>query len=645
MTLPKNTYFLNLIKPANDTPYYTFKKAEHELVLLKKLEDEKIFYNNTLYEKDFFYYHKLDDFIQKIYTLRNEYIQTNFNWYFNTKKSSDPVNFPIIKYFEFDPDNSDEIPYLTKYQYDILVTAYKYEFAYPLTEDLLDPEKSYIDVVRPLIIKDLFKDWFYVVGWKAIKPVHPTFSLSLHANYDDEKIDDKLVFRTSYSPLDEGTRLKLEWLEEYDEQKKFNEFDINCKTNSYYTRYIPYNEVYNKDYPEEKKFKTDLIHDFTEEEIQENYSAMIDKEKPAMDKWNYVMLNEKNRTAVFDFFEELEIIENTEEKYMYPNYYYEDQDSDIWTGKMVEGLILEVLNNPRYLLIMPLVDIYFEIFRSKGWYFQDETFCQWTPNTKKLLKQLKYFDLSYERQYYYAKNDWLTDDFLECEDLDLEEHYDDEYYALGLSLFLFIWLNGVMYYSLLYWFAELNIPFTSPSLLPNFYNGLKEWIFLGLDQKYLRQFFCPEVYYGLELKRPRSRLITTKLRLPLKFYEEGYYTYNKRRSRKLLPRSILDQLCYELDERDYGLETIHYEIFFFGRRHLLFNLRVPFVEPTYYDIWTKKPVILHLMIIEWINKILWFIFKPAFLLFDYLFPVYVTYCDLDENGQERFTTLRKKRYN
>src|SRR3990167_2905768 len=136
MKLKKIFYFLNLIKPADDAQYYTFKKAEHELVLLKKLEDEKIFYNDTLYEKDFFYYHKLDEFIQK-----------NFTWYFTFKRSSTNLKFPIIKYFEFDPNNSDEIPYLTKYQYDILVKAYKYEFAYPLVDDLLDPEKSHIDAV------------------------------------------------------------------------------------------------------------------------------------------------------------------------------------------------------------------------------------------------------------------------------------------------------------------------------------------------------------------------------------------------------------------------------------------------------------------------------------------------------------------
>lgn len=641
MKLTKIIFFLNLIK-GTEKGYYTFKKSEHELVLLKKCEDDKIFYNNKLYEKDFFYYHKLDDFIQKIYTLRNEFIENNFHYFFSFSRKFFMFKFPIIKYFEFDPNNSDEIKNLTRDQYELLIKAYKYEFEYTPFEDLLDSEKNHRKSIRP-IIKDLFTDWFYVVGWKSIKPVHPTFSLSLHANYDDEKVDGELVFRTSYSPLEESSRLKLEWLEEYDEQKKFNEFDINCKTNSYYTRYIAYNEVYNKEYPEEKKFKTDLIHDFTEEEINENYANMVDKEKIAMDKWNYVMLNEKNRTAVLDFFEELEIIENTEEKYIYPNYYYEEQDSDIWTGKRIEGLILEVLNNPRYILVMPLVDAYFEIFRSKGWYYQDESFCQWTPNTKKLLKQLTYFDLSYERQYMFAKNNWLTDDFLECEDLDLEEHYDDEYYAFGLGVFLCIWLMGVTNYTVIYWLSDLNIPFNSPSLLPSFYNNLKTWIFLELDQRNYRQLFSPEVYYGLELKRPRSRLITTKLRLPFKFYEEGYYTYNKRRSRNMLPYSILDKLCYELDERDYGLYHINREIFFFGRRHLLFNLRVPFVEPIYIDIYTKKEVKLYKIVGELLGRFFRFIFKPLFIVLDNIFPKYMEVYELDENKTERLVKIRIKR--
>ena len=78
-------------------------------------------------------------------------------------------------------------------------------------------------------------------------------------------------------------------------------------------RYKVYNEIYYKDYPEKKKFKTDLIHDFTEEEIQENYENMFNKEKSAMEKWNYVMSNEKNKKAVLDLLSKLESIEVSHE--------------------------------------------------------------------------------------------------------------------------------------------------------------------------------------------------------------------------------------------------------------------------------------------------------------------------------------------
>jgi hypothetical protein len=580
----KVTFINNFFKSTTDK-YYTFKKSEHELILLKQFEDGKIFYNNKLYDKDFFYYHKLDNFVQKIYQLRNEFIKDGFSFYFSSlQKLFRVFRVPFIELWEFDPnDSSDEIHNLTRDQYEILVKAYKYEFDYLPRIDLLNPYKKFKDPVKP-IIKDLFCDWFYVVGWHAIKPVYPTFSPSLHAHYDDE-IKESLVFRNDYSPLDEGTRMKLEWLEEYDEKKKFDEFDINCKTNSYYTRYISYNEVYNKDYPDEKKFKTDLINDFTEEEIKQNYENMINKEKTAVEKWNYVMLNEKNRTAVLNFFEELESIEVTYEKIFYPNYYYEEQDSDIWLGKRIEVLLHNLLNDPRYILVKPLVDAYFEIFRSKGWYHEDESFLktEWSPTTKKLLKQLMYFDFSYERQYMFAKKNWLTDDFLEIEFEEADEHLEDEYWAFGLGLILGIWLMLVSLYTIICWFSDLNIPFNSPSFLPKFYHSLKACIYVEDYEEELRQKLCPEIYYGIELRRPRSRLITKRVVLPAKFYEDIHYRFSKKRARGFLPYSILDILSKELDERLYGIDTIYYKLRRYGIRKNIVNWRVPFVEPPAHD--------------------------------------------------------------
>ncbi len=164
----------------NDTKYYTFKKIEHEVLLLKKLDDNKIFYNNTIYDRNFFYYHKLEGFMEQIYELRDEYIIENLDMIFlrsqtrlsikqriktrikNTFKfikgplrsiksilySKRNKNFDfaesesLINFIDYDPTNCDEITGLVKDQYDILVTAYKYEFEYLLDFDLLNPKKK-----------------------------------------------------------------------------------------------------------------------------------------------------------------------------------------------------------------------------------------------------------------------------------------------------------------------------------------------------------------------------------------------------------------------------------------------------------------------------------------------------------------------
>ena len=50
-------YFFKFNK--SNTKYYTFKQEEHEIVLLKKLDDNKISYNSQIYENDFFEYFEL----------------------------------------------------------------------------------------------------------------------------------------------------------------------------------------------------------------------------------------------------------------------------------------------------------------------------------------------------------------------------------------------------------------------------------------------------------------------------------------------------------------------------------------------------------------------------------------------------------
>ena len=119
---------------------------------------------------------------------------------------------------KFDPNESDEISNLTLSQYEILVKAYKYEFEYQLKFDLVNPDIKLDNLTFKPLVKEFFYDWFYIVGWRSIKPVYPTFSPSLHYHYEDAR-EDKLVFRSRYNPLYAGMRPYVEFLEEYDEQK------------------------------------------------------------------------------------------------------------------------------------------------------------------------------------------------------------------------------------------------------------------------------------------------------------------------------------------------------------------------------------------------------------------------------------------
>ena len=565
-------YFFKFTKVK--TSYYTFKQEEHELVLLKKLDDNKIIYNSQIYDKDFFEYYKLEAFVQKIYDIRDFELKGLFkNYYENAKKKK--YHREILNPNPWESLNWEN---LTLTQYNMLVKCYKYDICYPFKYDLLDPE---LEIPRDTKITTLFNDWFYIVGWKSLKPVFPIFkTLGIQVYYEDEPwtVDKKLVVRHEYDPFDEGTRPLFESYEEYDEQKKFNEFDFNSKTNSYHMRYKAYNEVYYKDYPEEKKFKTDLIHinDFTEEELQENYENMINKEKPAIEKWEYVMLNEKNRKAVFDFFSKLESIEVSEEILEYPKWtwwYEELQDSDTALAKKIEKQVDELLNNPRYLLIMPLVDAYFEIFRTKGWYDEDQSFVQYYPTNKKILKHLAYFDFSYERHYKFAKEEILIYDYV---DVDLEEFEDDLFWC---AFFLFIWLNGVMLYTFCFWFMHYNYHDTLFQIVPEYLNSVTNYII----QK-------PKIYYGLELRSPRSfygrkrycKPCFTKYRFsvgrPTNFFFDSHYRLRLNSSHNWAPFSILDKLCEDLDEKDYGLKKIDEDMRAFSYKYGIYRLRIYGIE-------------------------------------------------------------------
>lgn len=675
MRITKINYFFNFRK--KNIEKYTFNKEEHEIILLKKLDDNKIFYNNIIYEENFLYYHKLEHFINKIYRLRDEFIILSFKAQYKSliknKKSKKYFYGYKGKYVNLNAILRKGA-LLDRWQYDILVKAYKYEFIYLLDYDLLDSNRKPIFHELPYfkrpLINSFFKDWFYIVGWNSIKRVYPVFERPLHSHYKEIlRKKEQTSFRDSYSHKDLGalkdigTELKMEWIQEYDPQKKYDEYDINCKTNSYYTRYIPYNEVYNKDYPEEKKFKTDLIHDFTEDEIKSNYNNMVTTNIDPMDRWNYVMRDKKYKDAVMDFFRRLEKHELTRKainNYYRPQHYWYDEegvkedydnDNDDLLGKEIEEEIYVMLNDPRYLLAMPLVDAYFEIFREEGWY-DPGVYCfeHFYPTEKKIIKQLSYYDMSYERHYQFDILGWSNADFYEIEALEYEEYSEDEFWMFSIAIFLFSWLTFAMVYSMFTWF---HFPFGAT------FARLNES--LSRSYEYIINQSTTRSYFGLELKSPRYRYhslnnphirrrlfyfvnrrhprlrfrsyyhLSYRLRrnwihykamrgyrfpkakmfiFPPKIYDDMNYTFRAKRTWARAPFEILFKIDYLLDKGDEIWDFFDKHIRIFGYKSNIYRFRVIFVEDA-------MPVELQLFV----PKIKKFIFDNIILFLE--FVIYV----------------------
>lgn len=655
------TNFINFKRKYKVKPKtYHFDRSRYELILLKQLEDNKIFYNGIIYEQNFLYFHKLEAFVKKIYALRDEYILKHFQLLSRKelkrlKKRSKKYNFinqtwipysKPYKIFKTIDDILKEGNTFNAYQIKVLVNAFRYTFHYSLDYDLLDPytrrrpiyqidpkcdlidpdvriRNIYKNEVKtykylmvhpsfyqshkaPLLINIFFEDWFYIIGWRAIKRVHPTFELQSYSHYTDslrrksfarlhEKERVEPEFRSSLFVCDQGTTIRDEWIIEYDEKKKFDEYDIHCKTNSYYTRYKRYNEFYHTYYPENKKFKTTLIHDFTDYEIEENYANMIDKTKIAKEKWEYVMHDGKYKNAVFDFFTRLEQQQDARRRYEYPSRWYLDaeEDSNTLLDMEIEEEILQLLNDPQYILVMPLVDAYFEIFRTKGWYHEDESFNQFYPTEKKIWKHIEFYDMSHERQYSFIEKTWLIDDYLEVEWEEYAEDYrDEEYTWIFGTYFLFFWLAGLNFYVILVLNGLINLPLNVQRI--NDTVSASYEYFFNRDFKNGRK----RSYYGLELRKARlryhtyrrSRRLKTRWRewrlrikhkmykFPSFFYKDGNYTFYKQRTWVNNSLRILVRWTNFINDADYGFRDFETKCRWFGINHNIYRFRILFIE-------------------------------------------------------------------
>jgi len=587
--------------------YYTFKEEEHAIVLLKKLDDNKICYNSQVYDKNFFEYYKLEAFVQKIYDARDLELKNWFKQYYIDMKKQGQRHEVLNP----NPWESLHWHFLTLEQYNKLIECYKYEFYYPFKYDLLDINREIPYYTK---ISSLFNEWFYVVGWKSIKPVFPTFKImGSHAHYEDEprtiEKKEELVFRLEYDAFEEGTRFVFDPEEypEYDEEKKFNEFNVNSKTNTYHMRYKAYNEIYWKDYPEIKKFRTDFIHKFTEKEIQLNYENMINKEKTAKEKWDYVMRDGMYVDALEEFFESIRTLKLNMEYVYYKDttWFYEEHEiayTDL--GKIIEREIEEILTNPRNLLLMPLLDAYFEMYRPKAWYTGDNTFDEVKNlNGKHYFDYLYIFDYTYERYSMCHKNEDIIFDYIDIEDDDYDEDFEDEYEIFNIALYMFIWLCGVSVYFYCHC-MYINYHDNMFNVLPEYLNTVTNYAMSKPKMYYGMELRVPRTYYGKRKRYYKPRTIHYRFNPHQKptnyFYDSTYYLNIRdiKRTRKCNPLTIalwkpgiFDYLGYKFEDQDLTIYKFDEKLRMFGIKYGIYKIRIPWVEPALPDehqlIWPK----------------------------------------------------------
>ena len=516
---------------------YSFKESDYKdsYVFLKRLEDGRIFYNNQIYEKDFFDYERLEHSMKIFYNIRNEYINTKLKklvllyegYYYmgkNERTREDiecMLTLPRLMEFNaattvFDITSKTEWENLTHEQFIIIRDGYTFEFIYGN-----QPIKNYMAAN------------YYHLGWKCIKPVFCAFKDADFRHYDDDN-----NYRTFFDPLDSGTFAKPEWLE-YDEKKKYNEFDIYSKTNTY-TKYNIYNDVYYKDY-EGEKFSTKSNFDFTEEEIKANFDNMVNNK--TIVKFNHVMQNEKNKRYLDEFTDKLIKYENKKKGDCGGIHRYTFAASE-----EVKNYRYSMLNDPRNLLVLPLIDSFMELYRLDGLYDGDNTFTDYPYDNKIHAKMVFYYDISVEYQEFCADRGWFYEDYT---DIITDEEFDekeDYFYVMGSALFVFYW--SIFF---LLWYMGYFVGFPNQVNINNY--NYEDFYNFYINNK-------PHLYYDL-VKR-KGRCTIPRKELSPSFYSDCNLVFNRRRGRGFLPYSILDTITIKINNHDFLVRKMAYYLWNFG---------------------------------------------------------------------------------
>lgn len=426
----------------------------------------------------------------------------------------------------------------------------QYEGVHISYEDWFRPNVE--DFKREDIFEKIRRDWKKVDDGKLYftENSSPDNLKTLKNIWLDEYLINKHedIYNPIHNPVCEGTRLRSEWLE-YDEQKKFDEFNINCMTNSYHMRYKYYNEIGWKDYPEEKKFKTDSFYEFTEDEIKANFENMIDGEKPAIERWNFVVNNTKNVTYLIDFLKKLERVRMFYKvaHYYDENWWYEEDDNDTAVYEKTVNRLYEILNDPQYILVMPLLDAFFDIYRVRSYMQGDNTFTDFELEDSYMITEsrlvyvsMNIFELSLERQDFLNSLDSLViDDWFEDDAEDYSDITEDGQVVVLVAGF-FIWLLICTLYFGITCLPLGDAIFFNREITSSFAMSFKDY----LNHR-------PQIYYGLELRRPRLRMpFYSRYKMPETFFEDINYRFFKRRARGMLPFSVMEILDNFIDQDD-----------------------------------------------------------------------------------------------
>lgn len=554
MKVTLKTYFFF----KNKTTYYTFREKDFEnyYPLLEKLEDGRFKFDNNIYDADFLDFQKVECYLQIFYNKRLEYINENFKLIYeryerscsknhkrflslNSIKNSPKLDKVKIKRFE---PNLHDIWYdLTLEQYEILVNAYCFDFEFGSTG---------------IHIRDFFPEAFYEIGWRSIKPVFAPYKDALYKHYDD---DDR--YHVIRNPIREGTYCPKE-LFEYSDEKKYNEYDIYSTTNTYTKRCI-YNEIFYANYTG-KKHGTEMAYDFTDDEIKANFDNMVNKK--GLEKFNFVLENEKNRRYLFELVKKLVNIEyhKIADTNIWAGEYIfwkEREWYDVWSYEEVKAQFYDILNDPRNILILPVIDAWIELYRPTGWYkgvFGDKTFVNYDyTKFKRHTKMMFLYTLTLEYQEYSYHWFGIGPESYEWWFIDAE--YDDKedwFYYFSVVGFLFFWFVGFTAYLGGYLSPVINIPYNLLAPVEDIY---------VLYQNY------ENVDQSLHLSRQivvwKPRCFTHYRRhyiLPPNFYFDQHFSFSKRKNRGMLPYGYMERIYFFINDRDFLVRKIHDKLWRFG---------------------------------------------------------------------------------